>query len=155
MKNLTKVLSTKIPNFNENGYVQPPLSPQAPSAIIEALVYRGIPLDLRARPEQSQHLSGALLPRWLQVVYRVSNGRPHRQLYTTILRLRKKRCDIWWNLSLWLRSLFTYRHLLNVWADKSAYGSQRVNHYTLPQPTTQCNSDSDSSHLIVGAVILL
>ena len=30
--------------------------------IVEALVYQGIPLDLRFWPEQSCHLSGALLP---------------------------------------------------------------------------------------------
>ena len=46
-----------------------------------ALVYRGIPSDLRSRPEQSHHLLGALLPRWLQAVYGVSNGRSHLQLY--------------------------------------------------------------------------
>ena len=57
------------------------LSPQVHSAVIGALVYRGIPSDLRSRPEQSHHLPGALLLRWLQAVYRVSNGRPHLQLY--------------------------------------------------------------------------
>ena len=55
--------------------------PQAPSAIIGALVYQGMHSDLRSRPEESPHLPGALLPRWLKAVYRVCNGRPHLQLY--------------------------------------------------------------------------
>ena len=41
----------------------------------------GIPSDLRFRPERSHHLPGALLSRWLQAVYRVSNERLHLQLY--------------------------------------------------------------------------
>ena len=38
-------------------------NPQAPSAIIGALIYRSIPSDLRSRPVQSDHLPGALLLR--------------------------------------------------------------------------------------------
>ena len=61
---------------------QPPVATTVPSgAILRALIYRGIPSDLRSRPEQSHHLPGALLPRWLQAVYRVSNGRLHLKLY--------------------------------------------------------------------------
>ena len=46
-----------------------------------ALVYRGIPSDLRSSPEQSHHLPGVLLPWWQETVCRVSNGRSHLQLY--------------------------------------------------------------------------
>ena len=59
---------------------RPPVAttvPQAPSVISGVLVYRGISSDLQSRPEQSHHLHGALLPQWLQAVYRVSNGRSH------------------------------------------------------------------------------
>ena len=84
------------------------------------LVYRGIPSDLRSRPEQSHHLPGSLLPWWLKAVYRVSNRHPttflglcspgdYRQpiespmgekllkftIYDCILRLQQKRCDVW------------------------------------------------------------
>ena len=76
-----QVLTTKTPKFLQNGRLLPPLSPQAPSAIIGVLVDRAIPSDLRSRLEQSHHLPRALLPLWLQAVYRVSNGRPHLQLY--------------------------------------------------------------------------
>ena len=44
------------------------------------LVFSGIPSDLRSMPDQSHHLRGALLRRWLQAVYRVSNGCPNLQL---------------------------------------------------------------------------
>ena len=44
----------------------------------------GIPSDLQSRPEQSHHLPGALLSRWLQAVYRGSNGHPHLQLYRKV-----------------------------------------------------------------------
>ena len=36
--------------------------PSGMNTIIGALVYRGIPSDLRSRPKQSHHLPGALLP---------------------------------------------------------------------------------------------
>ena len=61
-----QVLTTKNPKILTK---RPPVapqsrvSPQAPSAIIGALVYRGIPSYLRSRPEQSHHLPGSLLPR--------------------------------------------------------------------------------------------
>ena len=74
VSNALQVLSTNTSKCWQNGCMFPPLSPQAPSAIIVALVYRSIPSDLRSRPEQSHHLPGALLPRWLQAVCRESNG---------------------------------------------------------------------------------
>ena len=75
-----------------------------------ALVYRGIPSDLRFRPGQSNHLPGALLPRWLHASYWVFNGRLHIQLYGKgayfhynpicdyNFKLRQKKFDLWWNL---------------------------------------------------------
>ena len=51
------------------------------NTVIGALVYWGIPSDLRSRPEQFYHLPGALLTWWLQVANRVYNGHPHLQLY--------------------------------------------------------------------------
>ena len=84
--------------------------PSSMNTVIGALVYWGITSDLRSRLEQSHQLPGALLPRWLQATYRVSNGHPYLQLYkkgTNILELwKKKLCDIWRNLSLWLQRLF-------------------------------------------------
>ena len=43
---------------------------------IRALVYWGIPSDMRSRPEQSHHLPEGLLARWLQVANWVSDGCP-------------------------------------------------------------------------------
>ena len=40
-----------------------PLSPQSPNAFIGALVYRGIPSDLRPMPEQFHQLPDALISR--------------------------------------------------------------------------------------------
>ena len=62
-------------------------------------MYRGIPSDLRYSPEQSHHLPGVMLPRSLQVVYGISNGRPTLNyteealtltIYECILRFRSK-----------------------------------------------------------------
>ena len=60
--NAWPVWTTKTIQFQQIGRLQPPLSPQAPSAILGALVYRGIPSDLRSRPEQSHHLPGLCSP---------------------------------------------------------------------------------------------
>ena len=77
------------------------------------LVHRGIHSDFRSRPEQSHHLPGALLPRWLQTVYWVSNGCPHLQFfrkgaYIHYLWLYSenmaKKCVIWRKLALWTSS---------------------------------------------------
>ena len=81
---------------------RPPVATTVPSCTQRyprALVYRGIPSDLSSRPEQPHHLPGALLPRWLQAVYRVSNGRPTFNstekaltftIYDCVLRIRPK-----------------------------------------------------------------
>ena len=62
-----KILTSKRRKTQQNHHLQPLLSFQASGAILGALVYRGIHSDLlRSRPEQSHHLPGALLPRWLQ-----------------------------------------------------------------------------------------
>ena len=45
---------------------RPPVATTVPSntnTVIGALVYRATPSDLRSRPKQSHHLSGALFPR--------------------------------------------------------------------------------------------
>ena len=55
--------------------------PSAPSAIIGALMYSGIPSYHRSRPEQLHHHILTQLTRWLLRVYRVSNGRPLLQLF--------------------------------------------------------------------------
>ena len=76
-----QVLSTKIQILIK----QPTLAITVHSGtktIIGALVYLDIPSNLRPRSEQSHHLPGALLPRWVtQATNRVSNERPHLQLY--------------------------------------------------------------------------
>ena len=73
-----------------------------------ALVYRGIPSDLRTRPE-IHHLPGALLPSWwLQAVYSLPKGDPtfnytEKALELTIydydLKLWQNEHHIWLNLS--------------------------------------------------------
>ena len=68
------------------------------NTIIEALVYWGITSVLRSRPKQSHYLSGALLPQWLQVVYRVFNGRSHLQLYRKC-HLNSLFMNIFWDYS--------------------------------------------------------
>ena len=63
---------------------RPPVSTTFPSGTQRhhwGIGIPGIPSDLRSRPEQSHFLLGALLLRWLHTVYRVTNGRPHLQLY--------------------------------------------------------------------------
>ena len=52
-----------INNKNPKVLTERPLSSQAHSAILGALVYQGIPSDLRSWHEQSHHLPGALLSR--------------------------------------------------------------------------------------------
>ena len=52
-----------------------------PSSSLEHWCVRGILWDQRSRPGKSHHLPGALLPRWLQTVYRVSSEGPQIQLY--------------------------------------------------------------------------
>ena len=66
-----------------------------------ALVYWGIPLNLRSRPQQSHHLPGALLSRWLQVVYRVSNGRHSHYLWLYSDKTAKRGVFFWRKLVLW------------------------------------------------------
>ena len=55
-------------------------------------------------------------PRWLQVANRISKRRPHLQLYRKgayfhylwlYFQITAKRFDIWRNLFLWMRNLFT------------------------------------------------
>ena len=115
-----------INNKNHNILTKrPPVATNVPSGTQRhhwGLVYRGIPSDLRSRPEQSHHLPGALLSRWLQAVYRDSNRRPHLQLYRKGAYIHylwlysentAKKDVTWWKLALWTSNLFSMRHLLN------------------------------------------
>ena len=79
-QSLASINNKNPQNFNK----RPPVATTIPSGTQRhhwGIGIPGIPSDLRSRPEQSHHFPGALLPRWLQVVYRVSNGHPHLQLY--------------------------------------------------------------------------
>ena len=51
------------------------------TVIIGALVHQAESSHLWSMPEQLHHLPGALLPRWQQAVYIVSNGLCQNQLY--------------------------------------------------------------------------
>ena len=66
----------------------------------------GIPSDLRSRLEQSHHLRGALLSRWLQAVYSLQwaslpSTLQKRCIHSLFMIVFWKRCVIWRKLSLW------------------------------------------------------